>query len=147
MISEIEQTKYSDENDLKIFDVLIEWIKEHNDKRKPDYKANITYSTLVDKVSAYSIIPVNVGTHLGRVSNFCKENNAPAISAIVGSIEKCEPSKGFFEVLGCADLSMEQKLAKWMPLFNAVYDYPIEQWQELREKYKNYIENKGEENE
>lgn len=142
MISEIEQVKYSDENDLKVFDVLIKWIEEHQKD-----KANITYGILVDKVSAYSIIPVNVGTHLGRVSNFCKENSAPAISAIVGSIEKCEPSKGFFEVLGCADLPMEKKLEIWIPMFNAVYDYPIEKWQELREKYKTYIKNKGAENE
>lgn len=142
MISEIEQIEYSDENDLKVFDVLIKWIKNNKDDRRP-----IKYGELVNEVGAYSIIPVNVGTHLGRISNFCKENNAPAISAIVGSLEKCEPSKGFFEVLGCADLPMEKKLEIWMPLYNAVYDYPLESWQELREKYKNYIENKGEKDE
>ena len=142
MISEIEQTKYSNKDDLKVFEVLVKWIDEHKKDRKP-----ITYSELVNEVSAYSIIPVNVGTHLGRVSNFCKENNAPAISAIVGSIEKCEPSKGFFEVLGCADLPMEKKLEVWMPLYNAVYDYSLEDWKKLRESYKIYIENKGEEDE
>lgn len=141
MISEIVDTEYSDEIDLKIFDLLIDYIREN--RKQPNA---ITYSALTEKVDTYSVVPVNIGYRLGRVSNFCRDNGAPVISAIVGSLEHCEPSAGFFELLGMESLPADKRLEVWMPIFNAVYEYPLADWQKLRDKFAEQIKgNKKEE--
>ena len=133
-----EASEKSDEIDLKIFNILVEWIKNNNRDRAP-----ITYSDLVKQVNAYSVIPVNVGIRLGRVSNFSREHNLPPISAIVGGLEFSEPGKGFFEALGLEGLSSDKRLEKWIQLLNEVYDVPVENWKDLAEKYRKYIDGLG----
>ena len=133
-----EASEKSDEIDLKIFDILVEWIKKNNRDRAP-----ITYSDLVKQVNTYSVIPVNVGMRLGRVSNFSREHNFPPISAIVGGLEFSEPGKGFFEALGLEGLSSDERLGKWVQLLNEVYNVPVENWEDLAEEYQEYITELG----
>ena len=130
-----EASEKSDAIDLKIFNILVEWIKNNNKDRAP-----ITYSDLVKQVNAYSVIPVNVGMRLGRVSNFSREHNLPPISAIVGGLEFSEPGKGFFEALGLEGLSSDKRLEKWIQLLNEVYDVSVENWKDLAEEYQKYID-------
>ena len=130
-----EASEKSDEIDLKIFNILVEWIEKNNRDRAP-----ITYSDLVKQVNAYSVIPVNVGMRLGRVSNFSREHNLPPISAIVGGLEFSEPGKGFFEALGLEGLSSDKRLEKWIQLLNEVYDVSVENWKDLAEEYQKYID-------
>ena len=134
MVSEIKESDYIDEVDLKIFELLIDYIKKN--KKQPN---TITYSALTDLVDTQSVIPVNIGYRLGRISNYCREHDAPVISAIVGSLEHCEPSAGFFELLGMDALPADKRLEVWMPIFNAVYEYPIEKWMELRDSFAKQI--------
>ena len=129
-----ESSNQSDELDLKIFNILVDWIKEHYKDKAP-----ITYSELVNQVNAYSVIPVNVGIRLGRVSNYSRENGLPPISAIVGGLEFSEPGKGFFESLGLEGLTSDKRLEKWIMLLNEVYSTKLEDWETLLEQYENYI--------
>ncbi len=131
-----EASTQSDEIDVKIFDLLVDWIEKHYKDRAP-----ITYSDLVNQVNAYSVIPVNVGMRLGRVSNYSRENNLPPISAIVGGLEFSEPGKGFFEALGLEGLSSDERLEKWIKMLNEVYDCPVEKWKETSTRYKDFVAN------
>lgn len=134
-----EESTRSDETDVKIFEILVNWIENHYKDSAP-----ITYSDLVNQLNSYSVIPVNVGMRLGRVSNYSKENNFPPISAIVGGLEFCEPGKGFFEALGLENLSSDKKLEKWVSLLKEVYSIPVEDWKNLYIEYKDFVANLGE---
>lgn len=115
--------------DLEVFGVLVAWIKENKENQAP-----LPYARLADKIGNPSVIPTNLGVYLGRVSTYCLENNAPAISAIVGGSNNCEPGAGFFELLGYADTKPEDRITLWLPLLKQAYEY--DDWDELLEKAK-----------
>ena len=131
-----ESSKQSDGIDVRIFDILVKWIEEHQKTRE-----TITYAELANRVDADSVASSNIGTRLGRVSNYSKENDFPPISVIVGSSSD-GPGVGFYEALGYNQLSQEKKTEIWIPLLNKVYSIPIEDWEQLAEKYRAFVSKK-----
>lgn len=104
--------------DLEIFEVLVDWIKENKKDQTP-----LPYAQLAKKVKNPSVIPTNLGMYLGRVSTYCLENEAPAISVVVGGSNNCEPGAGFFDLLGYTDAKPEDRIALWLPLLKQAYEY------------------------
>lgn len=115
--------------DLEIFGILVSWIKENKAEQVP-----MPYAKLAKAVNNPSVIPTNLGLYLGHVSSYCLEHDAPAISAIVGGSNACEPGAGFFELLGYADTKPEDRIELWLPLLKQAYKY--ENWDELLTKAK-----------
>lgn len=115
--------------DLKIFEILVDWIKENKAEQTP-----MPYAKLAKAVDNPSVIPTNLGNYLGHVSSYCLEHDAPAISAIVGGSNTCEPGAGFFELLGYPDTKPEDRIELWLPLLKQAYEYGS--WDELLTKAK-----------
>ena len=128
-----ESSKYSDGIDVRIFDILVKWIKEHQKTRE-----TMTYAELANLVDTDSVASSNIGTRLGRVSNYSRENGFPPISVIVGSGSD-GPGVGFYEALGYNQLPQEKKTDIWIPLLNEVYSIAIENWEKLAKEYKVYV--------
>lgn len=122
------KTTLSDINQ-SIFEILVKWVKENKTERTP-----MPYAKLAKEVNNPSVIPTNLGTYLGRISTYCLEHNAPAISAVVGGSNTCEPGAGFFELLGYTDTKAEDRIELWLPLLKQAYEY--ENWDELLAKAK-----------
>lgn len=115
--------------ELEIFGILVDWVKENRTEQTP-----MPYAKLAKVVNNPSVIPTNLGLYLGHVSSYCLEHDAPAISAIVGGSNTCEPGAGFFELLGYADTKPEDRIELWLPLLKQAYEY--ENWDELLTKAK-----------
>ncbi len=113
--------------DLVIFEILVAWIEENKTDQTP-----MPYAELAKLVNNPSVIPTNLGTYLGRISTYCLDNNAPAISAVVGGSDTCEPGAGFFELIGRGDTKPEKRLEVWLPILNQAYEY--DGWRELLAK-------------
>ena len=128
-----ESSEKSDGIDVRIFDILVKWIREHQNTRE-----TIRYSELANLVDADSVAYSNIGTRLGRVSNYSRENKFPPISAIVINSSN-EPGEGFFEALGYDGLSQEKKTEIWISLLNEIYLTPIKNWEKLAEKYRAFV--------
>lgn len=115
--------------DLHIFGILVDWIKKNKTEKTP-----MPYAQLAKAVDNPSVIPTNLGIYLGHISAYCLENNAPAISAIVGGSDTCEPGKGFFDLLGYTDLKPDKRIETWLPILAQAYEY--DSWDEVLEKAK-----------
>lgn len=115
--------------DLEIFGILVDWVKENRTEQTP-----MPYAKLAKAVNNPSVIPTNLGLYLGHVSSYCLEHDAPAISAIVGGSNTCEPGAGFFDLLGYTDTKPEDRIELWLPLLKQAYEY--ENWDELLTKAK-----------
>lgn len=115
--------------DLEIFGILVDWVKENRTEQTP-----MPYAKLAKAVDNPSVIPTNLGLYLGHVSSYCLEHDAPAISAIVGGSNTCEPGAGFFDLLGYTDTKPEDRIELWLPLLKQAYEY--ENWDELLTKAK-----------
>lgn len=108
---------------------MVDWIKENKTEQTP-----MPYAKLAKAVDNPSVIPTNLGNYLGHVSSYCLEHGAPAISAIVGGSNTCEPGAGFFELLGYPDTKPEDRIELWLPLLKEAYEY--DGWDELLTKAK-----------
>ncbi len=109
--------------DRIILNTLIRWVQEHQDEH-----ATLTYKQVVEKVNHPSVIPINLGSHFGRILNYCLEHNIPVITALVVKQNASEPGAGFFEALG-VQVAPEKRREYWESVCEQVYNY--EKWDEL----------------
>lgn len=99
------------EENIALAEVLIDYIKEHND----DKEIKISYTEFCNKLwekKHLKIEPFRVGQYLGQVSAYFHNYNLPFISAIVVNVETQMPGLGFYELLhgyGITDVTSQYK--------------------------------------
>ncbi len=114
--------------DLIIFHTLIRWVQEHQDEH-----ITLTYKQVVEKVNHPSVIPINLGSHFGRILHYCLERNIPVITALVVKQNASEPGAGFFEALG-VQVAPEKRREYWESICEQVYNY--DKWDDFLIKPK-----------
>ena len=99
------------ESEIAVAEILIDCIKEYNDKEV----IKLSYEEFCNKLwtkQHLRIEPFRVGKYLGRVSMYFHAHGLPFISAIIVNAKTQIPGTGFYELLhgyGITDITDQYK--------------------------------------
>lgn len=114
---------YKDVRNIDVALYLINHVKSNRDNPE------ITYGELADRVGD-ELTARTIEPYLGNISEVCKENNFPLLSAIVVNSETKIPGDGFFKFFfGKCDLEFE--INTYTKCRNAIIAF--NRWKELED--------------
>lgn len=94
----------------------------------------VTYGLLASELP-FPMNPRNLDHPLGVISDACKENGYPTVSAVVFNYQTLVPGNGFFQYFYPASKTKAQREAKFKELVKVIRSFP--EWSRVLKAFQN----------